>query len=716
MSNETPTNQMQALEKLALLNEIGRIAIASSDLDKLFQEAAQLVKERLGVQYVMIGIIDYPNEAIVTRATAGIDSSVVSEHEGQGIHEGIIGQAVETAKTVVINDVAQDPRYVRGIPTTQSEMCVPLKVLDAVVGFLNLESDRQAAFEQADVEILEAAGSFLGQAIRNSQLREELEDSKNYLESLIQNAGDAIITFDRQGRIRTWNKAAEIILGRTREEVLQRDALELLQGSPEHIQHIYELVLSGQVVRNLQMRYKAQDGILRTLDLSVAPVIDGQGEVNGISCILRDMTEEIRADFELKRRLQTEHLLNDVSKEMTAILELDELLNRVGILLRRVIEYEILGIFLYRPETNSMELKVAIGYSPETVERAQGLKVGEGILGNAALERRTILSTDLASDPRAIPARTLDGRLTRAEVAIPIISKDKLLGGLVVESCDPDYFVPQHVRVLETLAGQLAVSIENAGLFQELRAKEQKLEADFSLARDLQASMLPVTMPEIAGFEVAAMYKPAESLGGDYYDFIWLEEGLVGLAIGDVSGKGVAAAMTMAATRSALRFATRINSSASQVLYHVNRRLFRDVKKRTFITLFYGILDLKDRMFRWSNAGHHPPILLRADGTGEDLSKGGTVLALFDRSRYSSSQTQLHPGDLLCFYTDGVIEAWNKAEEEFGKERLLAILKRKADQGPKEILRTLTGELKKFASGSEQHDDMTLFILKAKTM
>ena len=174
--------------------------------------------------------------------------------------------------------------------------------------------------------------------------------------------------------------------------------------------------------------------------------------------------------------------------------------------------------------------------------------------------------------------------------------------------------------------------------------------------------------------------------------------------------------MTMAATRSALRFATRINSSPSQVLYHVNRRLFRDVKKRTFITLFYGILDLKDRMFRWSNGGHHPPILLRADGTGEELSKGGTVLALFDKSRYSSSQTQLNPGDLLCFYTDGIIEAWNPEEEEFGKERLQSILNRKADQTPKEILRTLTSELKKFARGSAQHDDMTLFILKAKQM
>jgi sigma-B regulation protein RsbU (phosphoserine phosphatase) len=381
-------------------------------------------------------------------------------------------------------------------------------------------------------------------------------------------------------------------------------------------------------------------------------------------------------------------------------------------LIRRIINYEILGIFVYRPETEIMELKVAIGYAEETVQQCRALPLGRGLLGHACRERKTILSTDLAHDTRVIRAKTADGRWTQSEIAVPIISRDRLLGGIVVESTNPRFFKAEQVQILETLASQMAVSIDNAQLFQQLLTKEQKLEADFALARDLQSSMLPLSMPVTRDLDLAAIYRPAESLGGDYYDFLWLDGDNLGLAIGDVSGKGVAAAMTMAAARSALRFAARVNSSPSQVLYHVNRRLYRDVKKRTYVSLFYGVLDVKTRWFRWSNGGHFAPILIHTDGRMEVLSKGGTVLALFDKSRYSASQTRLSPGDVLCFYTDGVIETWNQAEEEFGRQRLVDVLVQKGNQPAKEILKALAGELKKFAHGAGQHDDITAFILK----
>jgi sigma-B regulation protein RsbU (phosphoserine phosphatase) len=256
------------------------------------------------------------------------------------------------------------------------------------------------------------------------------------------------------------------------------------------------------------------------------------------------------------------------------------------------------------------------------------------------------------------------------------------------------------------------VSVNNAQLFQEVLHKEQKLEADFALARDLQSSMLPVAMPEVEGFDVASFYRPAESLGGDYYDFIWLDDGALGLAVGDVSGKGVAAAMTMAATRSALRFAARINTSPSQVLYHTNRRLFRDLKNRNFVTLFYAILDPARRLCRWCNAGHHPPLLVHADGGIEPLDGGGTVLALFDKTRYTSATTELQPGDLLCCFTDGVVEAFSAADEEFGKARLEEILRKRRSQPAREVVRAVTGELRKFTRGAPQHDDITLVVLK----
>lgn len=883
MDANTTEAQPRTIQKLRLLNEIGRLVLESGNLDALLQDVATILKDRLVLQNVMIGTVDYGRRRILQRGAAGVDLAHMRAGPDQGIGEGIIGEAIETGRTIVINDVSKHARYLQVIPSTRSEMCVPFKDLDQAVGFLNIESDRLDAFERSDVELLEAVGSFLGQAVRNAQLRAQLEESRHYLESLVQNAGDAIVTFDREGRIRTWNRAAERILGQSREKVMCRNVLDLVQGSAVTLQSIHERVLSGETVSGLHMRHVTPEGSPRTLELSMAPVLDGQGEVAGISCILRDITRKIEAEVELQRSLRAMQLLNETSvelasildldsllqkiaqivhrfidyelfailllnehtqefewktsigysdesyrslqrlstsrgvvgrcvrtrqpvivedvsldpdylpvrtlsgeatqselavpliakdrivgalvlestrkgyfrphhlrqvgplasqiavsienaslydiksrdalakqvmneiaKEMAAILELDELLNRIAVLLRRVIEYELLGLYLYDREAGNLELKIDIGYEPETIQDCRVLSLRQGIAGHAAYERTTILSRDLAADARAIRVKCRGGRWTQSEVAVPITSKDQLLGVLVVESCDIDYFRPEHVQILETLASQMAVSIENARLFEQLIAKEQKLEADFAMARDMQKSMLPAPLPGLEGFDVASHYKPAESLGGDYYDFIWLGNSALALAIGDVSGKGVAAAMSMAATRSALRFAARVNTSPSQVLYHVNRRLYRDIKKRTYVTLFYGVLDLDSRTCRWSNAGHFPPILLRRDGTTEELAKGGTVLALFDRTRYASSQTRFRPGDLVCFYTDGVTEAQNPAGEEFGKDRLLALLKDKASGPAREIVRALTSEIRKFARGAAQHDDLTIFILKAR--
>ena len=186
----------------------------------------------------------------------------------------------------------------------------------------------------------------------------------------------------------------------------------------------------------------------------------------------------------------------------------------------------------------------------------------------------------------------------------------------------------------------------------------------------------------------------------------------LGFAIGDVSGKGVAAAMTVAATRSALRFAARLDSAPSQVLYDVNRRLFRDVKKRSYVSLFYGILDLSRHTCRWTNGGHLPPLLIRKDGSHMELATVGVPVALFDTSYYSTGRVEIRPGDLIFCYTDGVTEALNANEEEFGRERLIGALRTSAGLSAREMLRYVYSELRKFTRGSRQHDDIAAFVVK----
>ena len=709
----TSLSSLSSEDKVALLNEVGSMVLSSTDLDGLLGGLANLFHETLGLQYVMIGTIDHKKGEVSIRKAAGVDPVLIDRKKALSLREGIIGQAIDEGRSVVVNDVLKSSRYVRVIPTTRSEMCIPLKVREQRLGFLNLESDLVGAFDRVDVEFFEAVGSFLGQAIRNTQLRQELNASKHYIESVIENAGDAIVTFDTQGRILTWNSAAERVFGRPRGTVMWRNVADLIQSPIEGLRSIQERVLSGEVIDSLQMKNHGADGALQTLELSMAPVRDPAGDVIGISGIIRDVTEKIRAQSDMERNLKIKQLLIEIAKEMTAILDLDDLLHRVDTLLQRVIEYEVLAIFLYDTETDALQLKVSIGYGQDTISRYRRLPLGVGVLGRACKERRTILSSRQSDDPEAVRGRTADGTWTESELAVPIISQDRLLGGLAVESRDAGYFKAEHVDILEAMASHIAVSIDNARLFEEVRVKEQKLESDFALARDLQFSMLPISMPSLENFEVAAAYKSAESLGGDYYDFVWLEPKQLAMAIGDVSGKGVAAAMTMAATRSALRFAARLHSSPSQVLYHVNRRLYRDVKKRTYVTLFYAVLDVATRMIRWSNAGHFPPMLLRKDGTLEELSKGGVPVALFDRSRYVAATTQLDPGDVLCFYTDGVVEATNATGEELGKERLSRILMQASARPAREILGAVMADVEDFMEdASHQNDDITMLILK----
>jgi sigma-B regulation protein RsbU (phosphoserine phosphatase) len=759
MLNEVSHVPARALEKLALLNEIGRLVISSTNLDRMFEDAARLLRKNLGVQgvqYVMIGTIEHEKGQILTRGTDGISPDLVARYQSQGIEQGVIGEVVESGKTVVINDVSKSSRYLGAIPGTRSEICVPLKIFGKVAGFLNIENDRLGAFEPADVEIFEAVANFLGQAMKRIQAEDALQNSLQAMQLLNEVSVELVSILDLDKlldkiaqiarRFIDYELFAILLVDEDAQELVWKTSVGYSEESRRELGRLslHEGVI-GRVIRTrapilvpdvtADSDYKPArtlSGVEPQSELAI-PLM-AKNRIVGVLVLestrkgyfgpqhLRLMTPlaaqiavavENASLYEGKTRdALTAQVMNEIGKEMTAILELDELLNRIAALIRRIINYEVLGIFFYRPETEIMELKVSIGYAEETMQQGRALPMGKGLLGHAGRERRTILSTDLANDARVVRAKTLDGQWTQSAVAVPIISRDRLLGGIVVESSDPRFFKTEQVQMLETLASQMAVTIDNAQLFQQLLAKEQKLEADFGLARDLQASMLPLSMPETRDFDFAAIYKPAESLGGDYYDFLWLDSDHLGLAIGDVSGKGVAAAMTMAATRSALRFAARVNSSPSQVLYHVNRRLYRDVKNRTYVSLFYGILDIKTRWFRWSNGGHFPPVLIHADGRREYLSKGGTVLALFDKSRYAAAQAQLRSGDVLCFYTDGVIELWNQSEEEFGRQRLEEILSSKASQPAKEILKALTSEMKRFTRGAGQHDDIAAFILK----
>ena len=413
------------------------------------------------------------------------------------------------------------------------------------------------------------------------------------------------------------------------------------------------------------------------------------------------------------RDAAAKELLFEVSREMSSILDLQALLDKIADMLKKVIDYDLFSIYLLDPLSGDLILRNTRGWSAESIGRYSRVKPGESLYWKAIQERRSVVVVDTSGQESYLPKETMDGRRLGSQITVPLLAKDRPVGVMSLEGHQTCCANVEHDHILGTLAYQIAVAIENAQLYEELLTREKKLESDLQLARELQLSMLPDEPPVVAGFELGSVYKPADNLGGDFYDFLKLPEGRIGIVIADVSGKGVAAAMTMAASRGAVRSAAHHQYQPAPLLHAANRRLYRDIKRNVYITACYGVLDPVEGTFTYSSAGHYPPVLVRDSGEVTYLEAGGTILGMFDGVGFEEEKVKLNSGDLICFYTDGIVDAFSRDDEPYEEERLKKLLQNVRRLPATEIVRLVVSSVEDHASGCEQHDDMTVIILKA---
>jgi sigma-B regulation protein RsbU (phosphoserine phosphatase) len=261
-------------------------------------------------------------------------------------------------------------------------------------------------------------------------------------------------------------------------------------------------------------------------------------------------------------------------------------------------------------------------------------------------------------------------------------------------------------------ASMAAVSIERAKLLKE-RMATKRIEHELSIARRIQKTFLPANNPIINGFDIAGVNIPSQEVGGDYYDFIHIVEDQWGIAIGDVAGNGIPASLIMAAYRAGLKAEIRNNFAIRAILKKVNNLLYESIERDRYVTAVYGVLDSKNKLLTFSNAGHNPPILRRVNGNLEYLRDGGLALGIFPQSEYKESSVFLNSGDILLFYTDGVTEVPNKKNEEFGEERLIDVLNKVEKLSSHKIVKEIISEVRKFGSMASLPDDLTLVSIKA---
>jgi sigma-B regulation protein RsbU (phosphoserine phosphatase) len=293
----------------------------------------------------------------------------------------------------------------------------------------------------------------------------------------------------------------------------------------------------------------------------------------------------------------------------------------------------------------------------------------------------------------------------------PLLLQGRTIGVFNLERDVDDAYHEGHLDLLMAFAAQAAVALERARLTREMMER-RRLEKELAIAREIQLSFLPERAPEIPGFDLAGTTRPHDEVGGDYYDFIPVSESRMGLAIADVSGKGIPAALIMAGFRMSLLAEIRNEFAIRAVMRKVNTLLHESTERDRFVTAFYGVLDSKNRVLIFSNAGHNPPILLRAGGGIEYLVEGGLALGVLEDSRYEERPIALGGGDVLVMYTDGVSEAESSAGEQFGRRRIEEVTRRLANRSSREILEGIVEAVVAWSGERGPNDDLTLLVVR----
>ncbi len=364
-------------------------------------------------------------------------------------------------------------------------------------------------------------------------------------------------------------------------------------------------------------------------------------------------------------------LLYDIGKELTSILDRDTLLRRIGQRVKSLVDYDLFNVMILNPDTNRLEHALSLKYD-ERVDVQQTLALGEGLCGTAVLDRKSIRVNDVSADPRYVLCEIGIG--VKSELVVPLIVQDRVLGVMDLENLEPDSFSEAHEQMLTMLASIVAIALENAGLYEELRRVEQHRKDDLRRAREVQELLLPKDTPQIQGLDLDVVYLPAQELGGDFYDFLPYGDGCLAIAVGDVSGKGPAAALLASLGIGILReHAMHQPTSPAELLLDLNGHLLVPGGSGQFIAMTFGVYNPRTRELSLANAGFPPPLLI-SNGQVRVLELFGTPLGLLPDSSYDHIRLRLEPGDAVVFCSDGLIEQTNAEEEQYGTERLVSKL------------------------------------------
>jgi len=401
----------------------------------------------------------------------------------------------------------------------------------------------------------------------------------------------------------------------------------------------------------------------------------------------------------------------EIAREFTGILRVEELLPKIAEAVRRLIPYDGFSIMRLDPERQALYHYFDMVFDQRV--KQQGLiPLGKGICGIAASQKASMLVPDVTKDRRYVNVNPA----TRSELTVPLVVKDEVIGILDLESTRKGFFTQNHQQMMELLAPQVAIALENARLYEKIAKEEARMERELDAARTLQSYLLPACCPDLPGLQMCAHYEAAREIGGDLYDFLphygpkGEPLGLV-LFTGDVSGKGAPAALYAAMVSGALRNLAQQQLSPGEMLLSLNETLLQRRVESRYVALSCAYLDLEGRTLEMANAGLTMPVLCRK-GEILDVKVEGVPLGLLEDVEYETALVRLETGDVVVFCSDGITDNMNPAREEFGRERLLELVQANYQLTPTELVEMLFEHVNAWAHGRRAFDDQTVVVLK----
>jgi phosphoserine phosphatase RsbU/P len=411
----------------------------------------------------------------------------------------------------------------------------------------------------------------------------------------------------------------------------------------------------------------------------------------------------------LEQKVKRLSSLIEVNGIISSSLNLDQILENVMTISKQVMNADASSLMLIDEKTNELVYQVALGKVGEKLKQEFRLKLGQGIAGMVAEEGKPLLLEDAYTHPKFFRGHDeATGYRTKSMITVPLKVGQRITGvAQVINRLDDNAFDQDDLDLFIALCSLAAISIENAKMHKSLMEK-QRLVKDMEFARTVQESFLPQKTPESSRYRFSAHYTPAQEVGGDFYDFIHLDQNRIGIVIGDVSGKGVPAALYMAKLGSDLRTLAFIENGPAEALEKLNSMLVERSRRGMFATLLYIELDSQNGKLIISNAGHLPPIIKRYDGSIRKMpAAGGSPLGILGNMKFGQDSEVLEDGDTVIMYTDGIIEAMNDRDELYGFDQLERLVL-KGPRTPEELKAAIIGDVNKFTGLSVQHDDMTL--------